>query len=102
MQGDHDELKIFLEICLIPSRVDQKFKKKREVHGFLKKKLARRSWPIEAFVGAVFKLHGGDSLGDGRGFKSATNRLDFRSNFASRVPRFSPRSRHDWAAIGRQ
>ena len=72
----------------------------------LKKKLARRSWPIEAFVAAVFKRHGGDSLGMGRGFRSATNRLDFISNFSSRVPRFSPRfsprSCNDWAAIGRQ
>ena len=57
-------------------------------------------------IPTVFKRHGGDSLGMGHGFKSATNRLDFSTNFASRVPRFSPRflprSRHDWAAIGRQ
>ena len=95
------ELKTFVETRLISSRVDQKLKNKG-VHEFLKKKLARRLWPIEAFVRAVFKRHGGDSLGMGRGFKSASNRLDFSSNFASRVPRFSPRSRHDWAAIGRQ
>ena len=29
MKGDHDELEIFLEICLIPSRIDQKLKNKR-------------------------------------------------------------------------
>ena len=28
--GDHDELKIFLEICLVPSRIDQKLKFQRE------------------------------------------------------------------------
>ena len=27
--GDHDELEIFLEICLIPSRIDQKLKKEK-------------------------------------------------------------------------
>ena len=27
--GGHDELEIFLEICLIPSRIDQKLKNKR-------------------------------------------------------------------------
>ena len=100
------ELKIFLETRLISSRVDQKLRTKEGVHEFLKGELGRRSWSIGEFVGAVFKLHGGDSLGVGCGFKSATNRLDFGFNFTSRVPRFSPRfsprSRHDWAAIGRQ
>ena len=100
------ELKTFLETRLISSRVDQKLKNKEELHEFLKEKLARRSWPIEAFVGAVFKRRGGDSLGMGRGFKSAMNRIDFSFNFASLLPRFSPqfppRSRHDRVAIGRQ
>ena len=27
--GDHDKLEIFLEICLIPSGIDQNFKNKR-------------------------------------------------------------------------
>ena len=98
------ELKTFLETRLIFSRVDQKLKNKEELHEFLKEKLARRSWPIEAFVGAVFKRRGGNSLGMGRGFKSATNRLDFSFNFASLLsrfsPRFPPRSRHDRVAIG--
>ena len=52
MRGDHDELEIFLEIRLIPSRIDQKLKNKEEIHGFLKGELARRSWAIDAFVGA--------------------------------------------------
>ena len=35
MRGDHDELKIFLEICLIPSGIDQKLRtKKGEYTGF--------------------------------------------------------------------
>ena len=44
------ELKTFLEIRLISSRIDQKLKNNEELHGFLKRKLAqnrgelRRSW----------------------------------------------------------
>ena len=53
------ELKTFLETRLISSRVDQKLKNKRGKYMVLKKKLARRSWPIDAFVGAVFKRRGG-------------------------------------------
>ena len=35
MRGDHDELKIFLEIRLIPSGIDQKLKnKEREIRAF--------------------------------------------------------------------
>ena len=34
----------------------------------LKRKLARRSWPIEAVVEAVWPSHGSDSLGRHRGF----------------------------------
>ena len=44
MQGDHDELEIFLEIRLIPSRIDQKLKNKGRVHGFLKGKFGPNSW----------------------------------------------------------
>ena len=46
------ELKTFLETCLISSRVDQKLKNKGRIHGFLKGKLARGSWAIEAVMGA--------------------------------------------------
>ena len=38
--GDHDELEIFVEIRLIPSRIDQKLKNNEELHGFFKRKLA--------------------------------------------------------------
>ena len=58
--GDHDELEIFLEIRLIPSRMDQKLKNKREIHQFLERKLAqnrgqlRRSWEwFDGVEGAI-------------------------------------------------
>ena len=44
----------------------------------LKRELARRSWAIDAFVGAVFKHRGSGSLGMSCGFNSAANRLEFR------------------------
>ena len=55
------ELKTFLEICLFCSGIDQKLKNKREIHRFLKGNFARRSWPIDAVVGA-------DCRGRGSGF----------------------------------
>ena len=45
-------LEIFLEICLIPSRIDQKLKRKGEVHGYLKRKLGLKSWVMERVVSA--------------------------------------------------
>ena len=44
------ELKTFLETRLISSRVDQKFKNKERVHGFLKRKLGLNSWMMERVV----------------------------------------------------
>ena len=52
------ELKTFLETRLISSRVNQKLKNNEELHGFLKGKLARGSWAIEAVMGAELKRHG--------------------------------------------
>ena len=46
------ELKTFLEIRLISSRIDQKLKNKREIHQFMKRILAQKSWAIDAVVGA--------------------------------------------------
>ena len=46
------ELKTFLETRLISSRVDQKLKTKKRVHGFLKGELGRRLWVIGTVVGA--------------------------------------------------
>ena len=44
----------------------------------LKREIGPESGAVEAVVGAVFKHRGGASLGMGRGFKSAANRLEFR------------------------
>ena len=52
MWGDHEELKTFLEIRLIPSRIDQKFKNKGEIHHVLKRIFARFSGPFDPVVGA--------------------------------------------------
>ena len=92
MRGDHDELEIFLKICLIPSRIDQKFKKKREIHGFLKGKLGPILRPFDAIVEAVLRGHGSYSLGQCRGCRICGK---FTSIFASK----GPRSRHDRATI---
>ena len=53
MCGEHDELEIFLETCLISSRVDQKLFFKGGVHDLLKRKLGLESWAMEAIVEAV-------------------------------------------------
>ena len=61
-RGSRD-LKTFLEIRLISSRIDQKLKNKEEIHGFLKGNFTRRSWPIDAVVGAICRGRGSGSLG---------------------------------------
>ena len=43
-----------------------------------KEEIGPKLWMMEAIVEAVFKRRGGASLGMGRGFKSAANRLEFR------------------------
>ena len=101
------ELKTFLETRLISSRVDQKLITKKGSTSVLKRKLARRSWPIEAIVGAEFMRRGSDSLGMGHGFNSATNQLEFGFNFASMFATIfatifttiAPRSGRDRASI---
>ena len=50
MRGDQDELGIFLKICLIPSRIDQKLSFKGRIHHFLKGKLGSKAWVMEAIV----------------------------------------------------
>ena len=49
------ELKTFLEIRLISSRIDEKLKNKG--------KISPKSWAIEAVVGAVLRGRGSDSFG---------------------------------------
>ena len=107
MRGDHDDLEIFLEIRLIPSRIDQKLKNKGRIHGFLKGNFARRSWPIDAIVGAICKGRWSGSLGQRRSFGighelalilprfSLQNSNDFRHDQST----IAPRSGHDWASI---
>ena len=63
------ELKTFLEIRLISSRIDQKLKNKGEIHGFLKGNLARRLWPIDAVVGADWRRRGGSFTWRRRSFR---------------------------------
>ena len=52
------ELKTFLETRLISSRVDQKLRTKKRVHGFLKGELGPTFRPIEAVVGAESRRRG--------------------------------------------
>ena len=90
------ELKTFLEIRLISSRIDQKFKNKGRIASVFKEKISPISWVIEAVVEAVLLGRGGDSFGRCRGSRICGQ---FASIFASKRPQFSPRSGHDRATI---
>ena len=61
------ELKTLLEICLISSPIDQKFKNKGRITSIFKEKISPKSWAIEAVVGAVLRGHGSDSPARRRG-----------------------------------
>ena len=87
MRGDHDELEIFLEICLIPSRIDQKLKNKGGNTWVFKGKISPKLWAVEAVVGAVLRSRGSDSLGPHRGFNFATNPLQFHFQSTTIGPR---------------
>ena len=82
-------------MCLIPSRIDQKLKKKGRIHGFLKGKLARRSWAIEAVVGAVLKCRGS-------GLHSAASWPQSRADLALIPLQSEPRSLLIVVTINRQ
>ena len=56
------ELKTFLEIRLISSRIDQKLKNKGGKYMLLKEKLGPILRAIEAVMGAVLQGRGSDSL----------------------------------------
>ena len=56
------ELKTFLEIRLISSRIDQKLKNKGGKYMLLKGKLGPILRAIEAIVGAVLRRRGSNSL----------------------------------------
>ena len=97
MRGDHDELKIFLEIRLIPSRIDQKLKNKEGKYMLLKGKLGPILRPFDAIVEAILRGHGSDFLGRCRSSRICGK---FASIFSSKSPRFSPRWGHDRDTIG--
>ena len=62
MRVDHDELQIFLEICLIYFTNRSKVKEQKENTSLLKGNLAQNSWVIDAVVGADLRRHGGGCL----------------------------------------
>ena len=66
-----------LEIRLISSQINQKLKKKREIHHFLKRNLAQKPWPIGAVVGAICRGRGSGSFGRRRGFNLMMNPPQF-------------------------
>ena len=49
--GDHEELKILLQIHLIASRINQKLKNKKGIHRFLKEIFARKLRPFDPVEG---------------------------------------------------
>ena len=63
MRGDHDELEIFLEICLIPSPIDQKLKNKGGNTWVFIGKISPKSWAIKVVVGTDLMRRGSGSLG---------------------------------------
>ena len=95
MEGDHDELKIFLQIRLILSRIDQKFSFQRENYIGFKEE-----------IGLEIVSNGGDRGGDlmaSRGrFLGRGSWLQFRDESASisslNIMHFS----HDRATIAPQ
>ena len=91
------ELKTFLKIRLISSRIDEKLKNKEGKYMLLKGKFGPILRPFDAIVEAVLLGRGGDSLGQCRGSRICGQ---FASIFASKRPRFLPRSGHDRATIG--
>ena len=99
MQGDHDELKIFLAIFLIPSEIDQKFKNKRGKYMLLKREIGPK-------IVGHWSGRGGDLQGLCERFHSARMRLQFRDDFdwisRSNSLKFLPRWRHDRATIVRR
>ena len=88
MRGDHEELKILLQIFLIASRINQKLKNKGENTSVLKWILARKFGPFDAVVGAV--SHGID-----HGFNHTINQPRLGGESASIVRR----SGHDQTSI---
>ena len=72
--GDHDELEIFLEIRLIPSRIDQKLKNKEGKYMVLKREIG------PTIVGH-WSCRGGILQGSWERFHLERKRLQFRDDF---------------------
>ena len=99
MQGDHDEIKIFLEIRLIPSRIDQKLKRKKgKIHAF-KEGIRPEIVAIGSGRGHCLKALWDRFLGP-RMPLQFRNKIDF--NFASTRAPIVARSGHDQAMIERR
>ena len=93
--GDHDELEIFLEICLIHFTNRSKVEEQRENTWLFKGKISPKSWAIEAVVEAIFRGRWSGSLGRRRGF-------GIGHELALIPLQSEPRSGHDRATIGRR
>ena len=95
--GGHDELKIFLEIRLIPSQIDQKLRTKKGEYMLFKEKFGSK-------IVGHWSGRGGDLQGSWERFHLARTRLQFCDVFdrisRSKSLQFLPRSHHDHAAIG--
>ena len=91
--GDHDELKIFLEIRLIPSRIDQKLKNKEEKYMLLKREIGT------TIVGHWSGCGGGLMASRGR-FLGRGSWLQFRLRISYILAAIGPRLGHDRATIG--
>ena len=94
------ELKTFLEIRLISSRIDQKLKNKAGKYMLLKGKLGPIVRPFDAIVRAILQVVGAIPWGDVVAFRSTWNERWFGFKLASKEATIAPRSSHDRAAIG--
>ena len=95
--GNHDELKIFLEIRLIPSRIDQKLSLKEGKYMLLKEGIRPEIVGDEMIVEADLQRRGSDFLA-----RRCNSQIcgEFSSKLASMYATFAPRSGHDHAVIG--
>ena len=99
MQGDHDELEIFIEIRLIHFTNRSKIEEQEEEHRFLKRILAKKSSPIDAVVGADWRRHESDSLGIDRGSRIGAECATISLQKSHDRATITSRSGHDRALI---
>ena len=87
--GDHDELEIFLEIRLIPSRIDQKFRFKGRIHGILKREIGPILRAMETVVGAICSVVEAVLVGEDVASGLALTQPQFRFNFCFKMAAIS-------------